>query len=1396
MTAYLDPSPDPHDGHGLDLDHTADQVLAWLRLDQRRRWHAGNPIPVFDYLERFPQIRVQADYALDLIWSEYLLRESLGDPPDLEEYTRAFPQFASLLRRQYAVHRWVEQAESAPASTRTVPALSELAAPSGGTSPPGVEPEHAAREPSWPHEFELCGELGRGGMGIVYRAYDRRSDRWIALKRMRNPDPSALYRFKHEFRSLAGIAHPNLVTLHELISDGRDWFFTMDLVEGVDFLTHVRSPAPAPRTRADDGADSAPGVSALSPAQCDRLRGALHQMAEGVAALHEAGRLHRDLKPSNVLVTRAGHVVILDFGLSAELGPTGLHHSSDAHLLGTAAYMAPEQAAGGPVTPACDWYSVGVMLYEALTGRLPFLGRPLEVLADKQRLEPPPPRDLVGEVPADLDELCTALLRRDPESRPHGKDILSRLRRQPPPAAATGPQVRTGESLVGREPHLAALGDAYAVMQHSGTVLLLVHGRSGVGKTALIQAFRERLAADEQALVLSSRCFEQESVPYKALDGIMDALGDALRRLPAKDLAAVLPRDFPYLGQIFPTLRLVECGPSRRRRIEQVPDPRELRRRAVAALRDLLGRLGDRHPLVLVIDDLQWGDADSALLLADLLQPPDPPPLLLIGCYRRDDDAASAFLGRLWATVGTLGGPLERRELAVDELTMAQAETLAELLLGLDRDDPARQAHAAAVAQESEGNPFFITELVRHVRARLETTGVPSDGGSLQLDDVLWERIQSLAPAARLLLEILAVFGRPIQAIEACRAAGLHGDQSAVLGLLRAARLIRGTSPMGEPGLIETYHDRIRETVFTRIPAPELERHHLQLATTLAGTNHPDPETLAVHFLQSGRRREAAGYFIRAGDRAIGVLAFDRAATLYRMALELGPAGLEEGRRLRIKLGDALANAGRGGAAAEEYHRAAAAAESAESLELHRRAALQYLISGHVDEGLATLSDVLMTFGMSVPRTWWSALGSLLWWRARIRLRGLLGHRVRDSGTATARQQTRIDVCWSAAIGLSIIDPIRGALFQARGLFLALRAGDAQRLVRSLAMEAAHLACAGRPSRGRVRALLQAAEDVAQRIPEPYTAGILSLAQAMVATLQSRWQETRAFSEPAEAIFRGQCTGVAWERDTAQIFSLWSLMYLGELAELSRRWPGLMKEATDRGDIYAAGTLGTSLMTVVRLAADDPQAAAAELDQASGMWSRAGFHIQHHNRVLSQCYLALYCGDGPRVREQLRELWPTYVRSMLLRLQVIRIELLRLRASGALAAARVSADPGPFCREAAADARRLDREGIPGADAHARLIRAGLAALSGDRLRARTQFEAAIAGFTGQGMHIFAAAARRRLGELLGDDEGRALIAAADAWMSGQGVQNPDRMASLYAAGGSPRTGASTARAS
>jgi len=280
--------------------------------------------------------------------------------------------------------------------------------------------------------YQIVEELGRGGMGIVYRAIDPVQQRHVALKTLPHADPLLLSRFKREFRALAGLDHPHVVKLFELTSDGETWFFTMEMIEGVDLLNHVglRSPHATHHEALEDDDPDVTQVYQLFELSADRLeriRDGFAQLAGAIAALHANGIVHRDIKPSNVMVTPAGKVVLLDFGLVAMTDASGAHQSLHHQVTGTAAYMSPEQAACEPVSSAADWYSVGVMLYQALTGRLPFTGKALDILVNKQKQDPVPPREIEPAVSDEWNDLCVALLQRDPKQRPAAEAILEIL---------------------------------------------------------------------------------------------------------------------------------------------------------------------------------------------------------------------------------------------------------------------------------------------------------------------------------------------------------------------------------------------------------------------------------------------------------------------------------------------------------------------------------------------------------------------------------------------------------------------------------------------------------------------------------------------------------------------------------------------------------------------------------------------------------------------------------------------------------------------------------------------------------------------------------------------------------------------------------------------------------
>ncbi len=1247
-----------------------------------------------------------------------------------------------------------------------------------------IIPRQSAEDFAGTDRFLVQRRLGAGAYGVVYEAYDRQENSLVALKVLRFAEADSLYRFKKGFRALSDIRHPNLVSFYELLSQDGLWFFSMELVPGRDFIealaTHDAtedlsrlSPyggADPPTAPHSFPASPPPGSSfEVNPRPPDfpRIRRIVLQLARGLHTLHSHGKVHRDIKPPNVLVTEDERTVLLDFGLVTELRRIGIP-AAEPLTVGTPAYMSPEQALALPGSAASDWYSVGVMLYQALSGKLPFEGTTLSILASKQTGMPPPLTD----TPDDLEKLCFGLLDPDPESRLQGAELLRRLDDSTPgvtprsEAPSTPPTPgEAGAPFVGREEIMTELETALAASRN-GTETVYLCGASGMGKTALIDRFIARLtAADDQAVVLAGRCYLQESVPYKALDSLIDALSRYLSSLPRQEVEALLPAEVGPLTQVFPVLLRVGLIGSTQ---TEALDPHRLRRRAATGLRELLRRLAARHTLVLVIDDLHWGDLDSFRVLDEILRLPDPPRFLLIGAYRLEDQPASPFLRAMtghrealrWRGIGV-------RELEIGELSASEAQDLIGALEHQGLEIPL--ARAGRILREAGGNPLFLSELAHFSNAAEPTIA------DVDLHDLILSRVDALPPPAQRLLEAIAVAGKPVNLEVARQAADATFEGAEPLTLLRAHKLIRQVAGE-EHEEIETYHDRIRAAVVERLSPRSLRGYHRALAQALESSGSGDPETLAVHYQATAEVVQARRYAITAASRAEQALAFERAVRLYRLALDLSEDQGDERYRLRLKLGEAQANAGRSREAAETFLQAVGHSGSVNPIEAQRHAAEKLLISGHIDRGMAILRHVLRTVGMRFERRSWKALADLWWHRLRLRLRGLAFEEQAVSN-CDPEDLRRIDACWSVEIGLCLVDVLRASQFHARHLLLALDTGEPERVARGLAMEVFFGSMEGAGG-GEI---LERARRLTGRLGARHPASLTEMASGMLACSQGRWREACLSLEKAEGQLREARTGVAWELDTVRHFRVLALLQLGRWPELFAELPSLLGPAREQGNIYLEIHLRHWVESFRHLVDDRPADARRTLAETIQCWSHEGFHFQHFGHLYATAQTALYQDGGARAWETTNRRWSELTGSMIQRIEMVLILSHDLRARCAVAAAAQIDDSGRrswLLGEAESGARKLERAGSGWATALAGLLRAGIASVSGRRGTALAHLETTAGEFEASDMPVHAAVARWRYGRFFAG-----AATPEDRLLNRLGVRDPSRLAAVFSPG-------------
>lgn len=1217
-------------------------------------------------------------------------------------------------------------------------------------------------------------------MGRVYQAYDADHGHRVALKLLDAHGPDVVGRFKSEFRTLQDVQHPNLVTLGELFEHLGYWFFTMELVtDASDFLRFVRlktvteehehltakvdaldpvttrlvevQPQPLPSML------SGPLFAASNPIAYDegRLRAALKQLALGLHALHASGKVHRDVKPSNVLVDGTGRLVIVDFGIAGDAQDRPLQ--SGRVVLGTARYMAPEQATGATAGPAADWYAVGVMLYQVLTGRLPFRGNDLEVLQQKLQSDAVPPSATTSNVPVDLENLCMGLLCRDVGERLTGAQVFEQL------SISSGSEEgvtlpSTGDVFVGRRAELELLITSAAASRKRGSAVL-VQGESGVGKSALLRHARRAMTRlSPLSLILAGRCYERESVPFKAIDSVMESAAEYLRGRPSEAKAVLEEADRLFLSQAFSAF----LHEGERLEPSEAPRPFESRERLFSVIRGLIKAITRERSVVLMVDDLQWADIDSLELLQEIMREPKLPMLLIAAARPLPAAESQALVDRL--------GHATRIDL--QPLGGADAEQLATALLGLQN---LTHQSAKRIADEANGHPLFVQELVHRAALRLQE--------SLSLDDALRARVERLDLESRGLLDLVALAGSPISQRSLQLAAGLEANaMGKALHRLRVANLLRTGGPR-EGDEVDTYHDRVRSAVAAAVAPREALVLHRRLAEALTATD-ADPESLAMHCQLSGDTLLAAAHYALAAEQATSRFAFEHAARLFRQAIDLD-SGTARQRHWSQREAETLAAAGLARRSADAFLAALAELPETEATPLQWRAAEQLIKAGRIDEGVKRLEQVLSAQKIAFAATPRAAIIGILWGELRLKLRGLKAT-VKPVDHIPREVLERLDIIWAATGALGAIEPAKGFVLNVRALLEVLDVGEPVRLCKCLAMAATKSAAGGTVTTRRTQELVAAARAMGEQTDDPSAMAYVQFAEGLSFAQAGAWKQGFALLDLSQQTMLQKVHITGWEIDVMSVYALRALFFLGRLNDV-RAWAEKRLRAVEgRGDLFAATNLHVGFPNMVMwLFADQPEEARRVANDAMRLWSQRSFHLQHYFHLMAMTQADLYVGDVVGAYARSERTWLSLEKSWLLRIsQFLRVHGRELKARGSLAygaTASVTVERRMLAK-VEADIQALQREEPVWSQALAVLLQAQVAQRRGNAPQCLERLTYAASLFDQGEMALYAALARRWVGVVMGS-AGKPLIDAADVFMKSEGIVNPERLALMMAPG-------------
>jgi len=735
--------------------------------------------------------------------------------------------------------------------------------------------------------YAILKKLGEGGKGIVYKARDTVLNRVVAIKVLKGAVPSedAYSRFIREAQAIAKLNHPNIVSIYDVSKEDEKQFFVFEFVDGMSLRDLMKT--------YPDGKCDMQTVLRVSIDICNALQYA-----------HSQGVLHRDIKPENILITEEGTAKLMDFGLAKMLGQTSI--TQEGMIVGTVAYVAPEIALGKGSDARSDLYSLGAVFYETVTGRPPFQGEdPVKVIFSHIHDYPVSPIRLNPKVPQALAECIMKLLEKEPGKRyQSAADLLKALREiaegflrevlVPSKPSIVVPSPRPSAvkevQLVDRVEELGVLREAVdrAVRGEGGVAFL--HGEAGIGKTRLARELGA-YARLRGMQVLSGRCpalFRMDGVPPYVL--WKEVIKNYLEVCSPEQLYRVIGFYPSEVSMLVPELS---------QKLRTIPQslpisPEHERDRLFEAVSQFVTNISKEAPLLVVLDDLQWTDQSSLLLLHYLARGVYKESLFLLGTYRDTDIDQRHPLSPVLTELNR-----ERLLQSVPLKRMSFNDTSEMVKQILEQDDVPRE-FCELVYDRTRGNPFFVEEVIKSLK---EEEIIYREGNKWRIKevsriefpatvkDVIKARIGRLDDECQNVLTMASFVGNDFTCEALCGVTVTEEDKLLELldrmlktGLIKE-RVIRGESICSFADVI------VRDVVHEEVSPFRHKRLHgtvgFALEKVYAKKIDEHFGELALHFLESGDNEKALDYFLKAGEKAVKVYANGEATSYFQHALKL-----------------------------------------------------------------------------------------------------------------------------------------------------------------------------------------------------------------------------------------------------------------------------------------------------------------------------------------------------------------------------------------------------------------------------------------------------------------------------------------------------------------------------